>query len=100
MLAAFIYFHFMGQRAVHEPMASLSKPLSDPSLCEDSGPVAWQEWDSWTPLLASGTRSQNTSGFRPTYVFISGRFLVHAHVPLVFEPGHIFSVFYSITAIG
>ena len=93
MLAACIYSQFMGQRAVHEPTTSSSKPLSDASLCEDSGHAAWQEWDSWTALLASGTSSQNTNGFSPTYSFISGKFLLHAHVPLVFEPEDIFLVF-------
>ena len=88
MLAACIYSHFMGHRAVHEPTTSSSKPLSNASSCEDSGRAAWQEWDSWTILLASGTSSQNT-----TYPFISGKFLLHEHVPLVFEPEDIFLAF-------
>lgn len=96
MLAASIYSHFMGQGAVHEPMASLSKPLSILSSCADSGSFAWQEGDSWTPLLASGTQPQNISSCGPRYVFILGQFLVHAHVSLVFEPGHVFLVFYFI----
>ena len=93
MLAACIYSHFMGHRAVHKPTTSSSKPLSDASSCEDSGHAAWQEWDSWTILLASGTSSQNTNGFSPTYSFISGKFLIHEHVPFVFEPEDIFLAF-------
>ena len=93
MLAACIYSHFMGHRAVHKPTTSFSKPLSKASSCEVSGHAAWQEWDSWTILLASGTSSQNTNGFSPTYSFISGKFLLHEHVPFVFEPEDIFLVF-------
>lgn len=91
-IATFIYSHFMGQRAVLEPMASHSKPLSNPSFCGE----VWLPYLAGIKLCAFGTKFQKANSFSPIYVFISGQFLVNEDLHLTFEPRHTFLVFYFI----